>query len=269
MLPAGSSAPWPSSQGDDGRGSRGAAVGSYQRQRLHGAVGPGLKLHHNSTVGGSEHTAGRGKSRGDGSGSSSSSNSHSRSVCVWSAAQQAIMQRIGTALMRLHARGAREKTAAEFLHVSKSGGTSMCSLSVVNGCKVHGTSKYVNCMLIFLDDTPRWASATVHNRTAPEPKTRFFLRYGEHRKDTMCKDREHALRKRSLTFYSNEFTLHGHIRDGPEGAHACPQFLNVALLREPHVRLQSHMRWITKVCMWLRHCSDGYECNQLVCISSA
>lgn len=75
------------------------------------------------------------------------------------------------ALFHVHKRGAALKAAMEFFHVSKAGGTSMCELSVMNGCNASDTTLYGNCLMRRFNDGPRWVSHIEHNKTMPLPAT--------------------------------------------------------------------------------------------------
>ena len=59
----------------------------------------------------------------------------------WAESQelQRALAQLAWQLYVLHRQGAAHKPALEFMHVSKSGGTSMCSLSVLNGCRSRDT----------------------------------------------------------------------------------------------------------------------------------
>ena len=57
-------------------------------------------------------------------------------------------------LFELHRKAAMRKSAVEFLHVSKSGGSSLCAAAVHSGCRAALDD---NCLVPhWLDDAPRW-----------------------------------------------------------------------------------------------------------------
>ncbi|GIL54624.1 hypothetical protein Vafri_10360 [Volvox africanus] len=170
-------------------------------------------------------------------------------------------------LFNLHRQGGAAKGAIEFLHISKSGGTSMCSVADRNGCTAESVTNYGNCMVRRFDDKPRWVSAEVHNQSAPLEGWRWFYRYSVPRGNRSCEYRDEYMQRMRFTFYSNEFAVHGGLEgrssDGDDGrtnggdggasaaswhsTHLCPQFLNVVMLRQPLERLLSHIKWIIKV----------------------
>lgn len=99
---------------------------------------------------------------------------------AWTGQVWELVYRICQQLRAQHQRGAAYKGVVEFLHVSKSGGTSMCSIAAQNGCSVQNPSNYGNCMVRRFDDKPRWVSKDVHQLTAPpsdKDKWHFFDRY--------------------------------------------------------------------------------------------
>ncbi|KAG2497530.1 hypothetical protein HYH03_004678 [Edaphochlamys debaryana] len=167
-------------------------------------------------------------------------------------------------LYNRHRQGAAAKGAIEFLHVSKSGGTSMCSVADRNGCSAESTTNYGNCMVRRFDDRPRWVSARQHAAVQALDGWRWYYRYLVRRGERPCEYRDEFMHRKRFTFYSNEFAAHGGLEPGAEAdpaassspagahppwasAHVCPQFLNVLMLRAPLARLASHLRWIIKV----------------------
>lgn len=171
-----------------------------------------------------------------------------RSQVAWTRPCEALVSQIAGRLFNVHRVGAAAKGATEFLHVSKSGGTSMCTVAAANGCQITSVSLYRNCMIKPFDDGPRWVSAAVHNRTRPYEERKFFMRHGVPRnaRNDTCEHRAGIMARKGWTFYSNEYTLHDNER-GPAAAHTCPQLFNVVLLREPLARLKSHIKWIIQV----------------------
>lgn len=87
----------------------------------------------------------------------------------WTDTFQQAVEAVMLALYRLHRRGAAGKGALEFFHVSKAGGTSMCELSVLNGCTASDTTLYGNCLMRRFNDGPRWVSHKEHAKVQPLP----------------------------------------------------------------------------------------------------
>ncbi len=92
-------------------------------------------------------------------------------------------------LYNKHRQGAAYKGVVEFLHVSKSGGTSMCTVADRNGCKAESTTNFGNCMVRRFDDRPRWVSAEAHMQTLPIEGWRWFYRYAVRRGNRTCEYR--------------------------------------------------------------------------------
>lgn len=100
-----------------------------------------------------------------------------------------LLFRIYRILYAKYRQGAAAKGAIEFLHISKSGGTSMCTVADANGCSAESTSNFGNCMVRRFDDRPRWVSATAHNETAPLDGWRWYYRYLVRRGERSCEYR--------------------------------------------------------------------------------
>ncbi|KAG2435973.1 hypothetical protein HYH02_011686 [Chlamydomonas schloesseri] len=121
--------------------------------------------------------------------------------------------RIYRILYAKYRQGAAAKGAIEFLHISKSGGTSMCTVADANGCSAESTTNFGNCMVRRFDDRPRWVSATTHNETAPLDGWRWYYRYLVRRGERTCEYRDEFMHRKHFTFYSNEFAVHGGLDD--------------------------------------------------------
>ncbi|MEW5319512.1 MAG: hypothetical protein WDW38_010657 [Sanguina aurantia] len=153
-------------------------------------------------------------------------------------------------LFLVHASGAKAKSAVEFMHISKSGGTSMCHTAELNGCKSWGFDDARNCLAVLFDDELRWVDRqflkTELSKIDPRVRSLRIARFGRFRNSAIktCAGRVRYLRKRGWNFYSNEYTPMGGERSGHDSfrhVHLCKQLLNVLLLREPVSRTLSHM----------------------------
>lgn len=155
---------------------------------------------------------------------------------------------IAEKLTLLHEHGARSKRLMEFLHISKSGGTSFCQVAKSNGCSTKDFSVGGNCLIKDFDDYPRWVSIVSHLRYHVQGnKLPWFLRHEDWRKQVPCHVRQKYLLTHRFNFYSNEYTLHhGYDKDSADQP-LCEEFLNVFLFRDPVDRLDSHLRWIVKL----------------------
>ena len=105
---------------------------------------------------------------------------------AWGGQVPSLVFKICKQLYTRHRQGIAYKGAIEFLHVSKSGGTSMCEVAERNGCAAQSTTKFGNCMVRAFDDKPRWVSAAVHNETVPVDEWKFVYRYLVRRGDRNC-----------------------------------------------------------------------------------
>ena len=124
-----------------------------------------------------------------------------------------------------------------FVHVSKSGGTSVCQDARSDGCSTDGN----NCWVIELDDGPSWIS--------PEAVSRPFLftDVPSMRKSwdvASCADRLQFSVNRGLNFVAVENYLSAEM----VGERACErEFVSLIYLRETLTRLHSHFRNTVKL----------------------
>ncbi|MEW5314254.1 MAG: hypothetical protein WDW38_005765 [Sanguina aurantia] len=156
-------------------------------------------------------------------------------------------------LYLVHASGAKAKPAMEYMHISKSGGTSMCHTAELNGCKTEDFDDGRTCQVFHFDDRVRWISAHFHrtqlrpineNVTTPE-----WARFGStrHSPVTSCAGRVQHLQENRWNFYANEYTPMGGEFQGPNSfrhVHLCKPLFNVLIFREPVHRLMSHLDFI-------------------------
>ncbi|GLI70847.1 hypothetical protein VaNZ11_015859, partial [Volvox africanus] len=153
---------------------------------------------------------------------------------------------VHTILMNLfiqHKQSAQWKGAIEFMHVSKSGGSSFCRLAKDNGCRSQNFYRK-NCLITDFNDEPRYFDAKVHKQLAGGAKTRCSkgLKTITYRsKELICHDRRIRLQKKGFTMYANEYTALGGRMD-PALAHACPNMLTVLEIRHPYSRTLSHIK---------------------------
>lgn len=153
-------------------------------------------------------------------------------------------------LLRLHQTSAEAKGALEFFHVSKAGGTSLCSLGGINGCRTQYFDPKHNCLVRYFGDAPRW---TMRNVTSILPYDRYPwpANVGIKLYSVDCDDRLRYLRSHGWNFYANEYVMHRGGGGGSDGggyrrAGPCPQFTYVTVLRHPLDRVVSHMNNIVK-----------------------
>lgn len=145
------------------------------------------------------------------------------------------------------------RTAFEFLHVSKSGGTSMCRLARITGHLTPAIDSGTNCMS-GSHDRPIWTREEIGMRGKVEGSTspRSLMAVGSlfpaistrcprFERQITCKDRARKLTASNYTFYANERALHGGT-DVPGSAGACKEMETVIVLREAATRAQSHVR---------------------------
>lgn len=133
----------------------------------------------------------------------------------WSNTVRQLVLRICRQLFDLHKQAFAAKGAIEFMHISKSGGTSMCQVAAVNGCATRNFSTTINCMIREFSDRPRWVSAAWHRAVqlnitgAPGPRP-WFLSWSRPRAaEATCAVRAAVMRENGFNFYANEYTTHG------------------------------------------------------------
>ncbi|PNH06845.1 hypothetical protein TSOC_006756 [Tetrabaena socialis] len=155
------------------------------------------------------------------------------------AADQLLMR-----LLEMHRAAAKSKKVVEIMHVSKSGGTTLCGLAELNGCRTQSFDENRNCLIPLFNDMPRYINASYHNAMRPPGvKTRCdhpVKPISRRKQKFSCRKRRRILLKEGYTLYANEFTaLDGEA--GPGAAHACMNLLTVLQMRHPHDRVISHI----------------------------
>ncbi|PNW77944.1 hypothetical protein CHLRE_10g458000v5 [Chlamydomonas reinhardtii] len=169
-------------------------------------------------------------------------------------------------LYAVHRLGSVQKGVMEFLHVSKSGGTSWCHIAQLNGCVTERYDQSYVCQVKAFDDKVRWLNMTYHMQQVPVYRVpRYvlnrFSRFGNFRRShavAACRARHAIVHHHDYNYYSNEYTVHGG-HEGPENAHMCPDIFNAVVMRDPRKRLVSHMKFI----MWTMSGDRGYNDTQL------
>ncbi|GAX73271.1 hypothetical protein CEUSTIGMA_g725.t1 [Chlamydomonas eustigma] len=137
------------------------------------------------------------------------------------------------------------RLAMELLHISKSGGTSMCQLAKDSGFLNPTEDIDGNCLLPFFYDEPKWSRLEAGldaKKLWPAADCPAWVMSP----DLTCDIRAAEVHRRGVNYYSNE----GHLHEGTsmEGsAHACPQFETVIVLRHPVDRTRSHITEIDRV----------------------
>ncbi|GLC36550.1 hypothetical protein PLESTM_000459100 [Pleodorina starrii] len=150
----------------------------------------------------------------------------------------------------------------EYLHVSKSGGTSWCHIAQLNGCTTERYDNAYVCQIKKFDDKVRWLNMTFHMLQVPVYRVpqyvlKRFSRFGTFRKNhelAACGVRSRLVSARNYNYYSNEYTVHGGHK-GVENAHICGNFFNAIIIRDPLKRLVSHMKFV----MWTMSGDRGYN----------
>ena len=140
-----------------------------------------------------------------------------RSRAAWGVEEREALDSLVAEYMRRWRQQLREKEAVHFLHVSKSGGMSMCALAVANGCRVpdDGTGLHnSNCWSREMFDGPEW------ERSKSRPS-----------KYSNCVRQVEFSQRMRFNFLAKENALEGGI---------CPQLLNLLVVRELIARVLSH-----------------------------
>jgi len=159
-------------------------------------------------------------------------------------------QQIQALLRPLLARLARTTSCAlsvrpvlEMMHISKSGGTTVCSLAHMNGAKNPSSSISSNCMVAGFKDEPKWVSGDV-SWVPSSPECRVWSAYTcpdwLQEREVGCKQRLSHMASSGWDFYNNEHALHGSSPD-PASSHVCWGMRSAVVLREPLHRAQSHL----------------------------
>ncbi|GAX82425.1 hypothetical protein CEUSTIGMA_g9853.t1 [Chlamydomonas eustigma] len=137
------------------------------------------------------------------------------------------------------------RVAFELIHISKSGGTSMCQLAASSKLYNPGTTVDANCLVPRMYDEPKWTRLRPgqdERRIWPAVSCPNWLSSPQ----VGCKARAQMLMASGITFLSNEVGLH----EGDESAgsaQACPQLETVVVLRDAIERSRSHISEVIKV----------------------
>ncbi|PNH05574.1 hypothetical protein TSOC_008135 [Tetrabaena socialis] len=154
-----------------------------------------------------------------------------------------------------HRDAATRKRAIEFAHISKAGGTSICSLAERNGCTTESFAPNRNCQLPVFRDQPRYINATQHAALRGRAKTHCQrpTKPMSPRSEASCEKRRQYLLSKGYTIYANEYTAFGGSAD-PGLAHPCSNMMTVLQIRHPHDRVISHINHVFT--MYERHCHE-------------
>ncbi|KAG2449641.1 hypothetical protein HYH02_005173 [Chlamydomonas schloesseri] len=161
------------------------------------------------------------------------------------AAEEAAVRKLFVQLYEVHRRGAVHKGMMDYMHVSKSGGTSWCHAAQLNGCTTQRFDKYHVCGVKAFEDKVRWVDGAAHERITGHEPTRWSL-HGTLRNATSpgCSARAAMMRANGWTYYSNEYTLTGGAA-AMEDVELCSRhFVTAILFRDPVARLASHLRFL-------------------------
>ncbi|PNH08731.1 hypothetical protein TSOC_004699 [Tetrabaena socialis] len=147
-------------------------------------------------------------------------------------------------LYDIHRASVVQRGVMEYLHISKSGGTSWNVASQMNGCVTPDGSRAR--LVPGFDDTCRWMHRRVYKELMGPGPTHVSARYrrvGRNTKYIGCQQRYEQVVSRGLSFYSNEYTLQNPGREVYD-THLCPQVVNVVTLREPLRRMESAVKFL-------------------------
>ncbi|GLI69323.1 hypothetical protein VaNZ11_013906 [Volvox africanus] len=164
-------------------------------------------------------------------------------------------------LYAIHVESVIRKTLVDYLHISKSGGTSFSQAARLSKCKMGGGIGQP----LYIGDLPRWLNRTVFQNVTNGVHMTWSL-YGkiERGKVSGCERRIGNVSMQGMQYLSNEYTLHGGM-NGMEGVHLCQQVVNVVTLRQAEARLVSHVHFLLahiKVRLARSHRSTGLDLFQ-------
>ncbi|GLI69518.1 hypothetical protein VaNZ11_014154 [Volvox africanus] len=142
------------------------------------------------------------------------------------------------------------KGIMEYFHISKAGGTSWCHAAKNNGCRAQIYDSAYICQIGQFDDRVRWLNGSFHaRRTGRGVRWGTWGRAQRHTNLTTCAQRHEFAALMGYQYFSNEYTLHEGF-DDPENVGICPQFFNVIIIRHPHKRLLSHLKFVVMQMKW-------------------
>ncbi|GIL74486.1 hypothetical protein Vretimale_2185 [Volvox reticuliferus] len=141
----------------------------------------------------------------------------------------------------VHLHSVAQRGLLEYLHISKSGGTSFSEAAALNDCSMAPGIGQVE----ELGDLPRWINGTAFEEVTGgiDIMWSYYSTEGRSPKVRSCRERSAYLHSLKYDYVSNEFTMHGGGTNMVE-THVCPQTVNVVTLRDPDSRLISHVHYI-------------------------
>ncbi|KAG2428725.1 hypothetical protein HXX76_011429 [Chlamydomonas incerta] len=159
--------------------------------------------------------------------------------------EEAAVRQLFVQLYDIHRRGAVHKGMMDYMHVSKSGGTSWCHAAQLNGCTTQRFDKYHVCGVKAFEDKVRWVDGAAHKRLTGHEPTRWSL-HGTPRNASSpgCAARAAMMRANGWTYYSNEYTLTGGAAAMADVELCSRHFVTAILFRNPVARLASHLRFL-------------------------
>ncbi|PNW77749.1 hypothetical protein CHLRE_10g450050v5 [Chlamydomonas reinhardtii] len=168
-----------------------------------------------------------------------------RGARALTATEEEEVRKLFVQLYEIHRRGAVHKGMMDYMHVSKSGGTSWCHAAQLNGCTTQRFDKYHVCGVKAFEDKVRWVDGAAHQRLTGHPPTRWSL-HGTPRNASSpgCAARAAMMRANGWTYYSNEYTLTGGAAAMADVELCSRQFVTAILFRNPVARLASHLRFL-------------------------
>ncbi|GLC51959.1 hypothetical protein PLESTB_000567200 [Pleodorina starrii] len=153
----------------------------------------------------------------------------------------------------IHVTSVVRRGLLEYLHISKSGGTSFSAAAKHSGCLMAPGIGQLEA----LGDLPRWINGTAFEELTGGTSIMwsYYGSKGRPAQGQSCTGRLAHLKELGYNYVSNEFTLHGGGGSGgggggsrgAEGLHAthvCPGSVNVVTLRQPDGRLASHLHYM-------------------------
>ncbi|GIL48510.1 hypothetical protein Vafri_5019, partial [Volvox africanus] len=143
-------------------------------------------------------------------------------------------------LYAIHVESVLRKTLVDYLHISKSGGTSFSQAARLSKCKMRGGIGQP----LYIGDLPHWLNRTVFENITNGLHMTWSI-YGKIERGAVsgCERRIGNVSMQGMQYLSNEYTLHGGL-DGMAGVHLCQQVVNVVTLRQAEARLLSHLHFL-------------------------
>ncbi|GIL74491.1 hypothetical protein Vretifemale_4494 [Volvox reticuliferus] len=153
---------------------------------------------------------------------------------------EAFFSDVAKQLYAIHVESVLRKTLLDYLHISKSGGTSFSQAARMSKCRMSGGIGQP----LYIGDLPHWLNRTVFENLTNGVHMTWSL-YGRVERGEMsgCERRIGNVSIQGLQYLSNEYTLHGGM-GGMAGVHLCRQAVNVVTLRRAEARLVSHLHFL-------------------------